>query len=90
MSYFYALDQFLLPKYVSHNSNKLFAWCRDQSFIYDDNCYSMQKESVKLQLLDILEASVKLCKKQSYQEANVTNICVALLASVKVNYVRMI
>jgi hypothetical protein len=45
----------------------------------------MQKEPKKLLLLDILEASAKLSKKQSFQEANATNICVTLLASLKVN-----
>lgn len=42
-----------------------------------------QRDARKLQLLDMIESSARASKKQSWHEANATNVCVALLAALK-------
>ncbi|KAI5062512.1 hypothetical protein GOP47_0023051 [Adiantum capillus-veneris] len=55
----------------------------NQKLLCFGSIFVTQREAKKLQLLDIIEGSMKVSKKQSFYEANATNVCVALLAAVK-------
>ncbi|MCO5574203.1 hypothetical protein L7F22_027985 [Adiantum nelumboides] len=55
----------------------------NQKLLCFGSIFATQREAKKLQLLDIVEGSMKMSKKQSFHEGNATNVCVALLQAVK-------
>eukprot|EP00250_Pteridium_aquilinum_P004108 c14345_g1_i1 orf=134-6829(+) len=55
----------------------------NQMLLCFGSIFVAQREVKKLQLLEIIEGSIKLSKKQSFHEANASNVCVALLAALK-------
>lgn len=55
----------------------------NQMLLCFGSIFVAQRETKKLQLLEIIEGSIKLSKKQSFYQANASNVCVALLAALK-------